>query len=153
MIKNKKGITLIELIISLAIIALVFALITPLFLTGVEYSTIVTGFVQDQTNLRKIMTDISREIRDAEADQVVLVSASEIIVGNSTYKYNAETKEISKFFVDTNTSVIVCSRVEFFLVSKTDDVIQIEVRAEGDESTIVTKVMAREMIQPTPDIA
>lgn len=153
MLKNKKGITLVELIVSLGIVALVFALITPLFLAGVEYSTTVNNFVQDQTNLRKIMTDLSREIRDVEVDDVVLVSSSEITVGNCTYKYIADNKEITKYFADTNTTVVVCNRVEYFNVIQTDDIIEFEVRAEGDESTIVTKVVARETIQPTPDIA
>jgi len=151
MIRNKKGITLVELIISLGIIALVFALIAPLFFAGVEYSGIVNGFVQDQANLRKIMTDLSREIRDAT--DVTLVSSTEIIVGNSTYAYNADTNEITKYFADTNTTVVVSSRVEYFNITQTDNLIEFEVRADGEESTIVTKVVTRENIQPTPDIA
>lgn len=151
MIKNKKGITLIELIISLAIIAIIFALITPLFFAGVEYSTLVNGFVQDQTNLRKIMTDLSREIRDAS--DVTLVSTTEIVVGDVTYKYNADTNEITKYFLDTDTTVVVSSRVEYFNITQTDDIIEFEVRAEGEDSTIVTKVVRRVMIRPTPYIA
>ena len=151
MIRNKKGITLVELIVSLGIVALIFALITPLFFAGVEYSTIVNNFVQDQTNLRKIMTDLSREIRDAT--DVTLVSPTEITVGNCTYAYNEDANEITKYFSDTDTTVVVSSRVEYFNITQTDDLIEFVVRAEGEESTITTKVVTREMIQPTPEIA
>ncbi len=97
------------------------------------------------------MTDLSREIRDAS--DVTLVSSTEIVVGDVTYKYNADTDEITKYFLDTNTTVVVSSRVSYFNITQTGDVIEFEVRAEGEESTIVTKVVRRVMIQPTPYIA
>ena len=151
MLKNNKGVTLLELIITLGIIGAVFILVAPLFFTGLNFFGDSNSMVMDQVNLRKIMTDMSREIRDASS--VTVNSSTEIVVDNCTYSYQADVKQITKYFTDTATTVVVSNRVEVFDITESGSLIEFRVRAEGETSTIVTKVNVRQRVEPTPEIA
>ena len=142
MVNNNKGFTLIEIIVTLAIITLIFAMIIPLFVTGVDFFAKSNGMVMDQVNLRKTITDMSREIRDASS--ITIVSATEINLGNCVYEYLEDTNQITKYFPDTDSTTVVSERVALFEVIQNDDLIEIRVKAEGPGSTIVTKVSVRE---------
>ena len=150
-LRNNTGLTLVEVLITLAIVALVFSLIAPLFITGIQFFGESNSMVMDQTNLRRIMTDMSREIRDAST--VNVVSSTKIEVGDCTYEYVSNDKQITKYFADTGETAIVSSRVEKFEINQTDSIIEFTVKAEGGGSTIVTKVSVRERVMPTPEIA
>lgn len=149
-LKNNKGFTLLEVLITFVILVLVFALIGPLFLTGLDFFGKSNNMVMDQANLRRIMTDMSREIRDATT--VTVESGSKIIIGNVTYEYLEDTRQITKTFADTEETIVVSSRVEVFEIVENDNVIEFTVKALGAGSTIVTKVSVRERILPTPQI-
>ena len=149
-LKNNKGFTLLEVLITFVILVLVFALIGPLFLTGLDFFSKSSNMVMDQANLRRIMTDMSREIRDATT--VTVESGSKIIIGNVTYEYLEDTRQITKTFADTEETIVVSNRVEVFEIVENDNVIEFTVKALGAGSTIVTKVSVRERILPTPQI-
>ena len=151
MIRNSQGFTFIEMIITIAILTVVFLLIAPLFFTGINFFGDSNAMVMDQVNLRRLMTDISREVRDAYS--VTLNSSTEIVVDNCTYTYNEDTKQITKYFSDTEITTVISNRVEVFEVTQTNTVIEFRVRAEGNNSTIVTKVSVRQRMEPTPEIA
>ncbi|MBN2878041.1 MAG: prepilin-type N-terminal cleavage/methylation domain-containing protein [Clostridia bacterium] len=145
--KRNKGFTLIELIITLAIIAIIFTLLGPLFFTGVNFFADSNGRVMDQVNLRKIMTDMSREIRDAGG---VKLNEEGFEVGDWTYMYSEETRELTKSFEDedtgTVTTVVLAQRVALFEIVVTgedDNLVELRVKAEGAGSTIITKVSLR----------
>ena len=143
MLKNNKGVTLLEVIITLVIIVTIFTLIGPLFFTGINFFADSNSMVMDQADLRKAMTDLSRELRDAS--EVTIVSTTKMEIGDIVYEYSADTQEITKYFTDTETTVVISDRVSQFEVVVTEDnVIEITVRAEGASSTIVTKVTVRE---------
>lgn len=140
-ISNNKGFTLIEMIVTLVIVVLIFTLITPLFVTGINFFRDSNSMVKDQANLRKTMTDLSREIRDATV--VNVISATEIEVGDCTYKYVADDKQITKYRASADSTVVISRGVVFFEVTQNDDIIEFTVRADGAGSTIVTKVSVR----------
>lgn len=143
MLKNNKGVTLLEIIITLVIIVTIFTLIGPLFFTGINFFADSNSMVMDQANLRKAMTDLSRELRDAS--EVIIISTTKMEVGDIVYEYSSDTQQITKYFPDTETTVVISERVSQFEVVVTEDnVIEITVRAEGASSTIVTKVTVRE---------
>ena len=139
MLKNNKGVTLLELIITIAIVGIVFLLIAPLFFTGINFFGDSNAMVMDQANLRKIMTDISREIRDAT--EVTVDSETQITVDDCIYTY-ADGK-ITKTFTDTGTEVVVSERIAEFTAAKNGEIVELRVRAEGKGSTIITKVGPR----------
>ncbi|MEX1377335.1 MAG: prepilin-type N-terminal cleavage/methylation domain-containing protein [Eubacteriales bacterium] len=149
-LKNNKGFTLLEVLITFVILVLVFALIGPLFITGLDFFGKSNNMVMDQANLRRTMTDMSREIRDATI--VNVISSSEIEIGNCIYKYEEDESQITKTYTDSGTVNVVSNRVELFEIIQNDDVIQFTVRAMGAGSTIVTKVSIRQRVMPTPDV-
>ncbi len=143
MLKNNKGVTLIEIVITLVLISLIFTLLGPLFFTGINFFADSNSMVIDQANLRKAMTDMSRELRDAA--EVNIVSETKIDTGSFYYEYLPESQQLTKYFYDTEITVVVCERVSQFDVTiNEDNVIEIRVRADGAGSTIVTKVTVRE---------
>jgi len=152
--KRNKGFTLLELIITLAIIAIIFTLLGPLFFTGVNFFADSNNRVMDQVNLRKVMTDISREIRDAEKIKLEEDPEDGFKVGVWTYKYSEETNELTKSIIDEDTGietnvVVLAQRVALFEVvviggdGEDNNLVELRVKAEGAGSTIITKVSVR----------
>lgn len=155
---NNKGITLVELIITLGLTAVLFTLIAPLLITGVNFFGDSNNRVMDQTSLRRIMTDLSREIRDAQDVEVPEDGDGKVIeVNGLIYTFIEDDGEISKFNPDNNSTVVVSNRVEEFNVTQTDtatgSLIEFTVRAEGQASTIVTKITTRHPALPTAEIS
>jgi prepilin-type N-terminal cleavage/methylation domain-containing protein len=99
--KNKKGITLIELIIAAAIAGIVIAASTAVLLTGVKTYNMNYNSTVGQQNLRSAMMSITKQVRnpantvavtDAKAltvnGQAFTVSSGTLKCGTQVYAYN-----------------------------------------------------------------
>lgn len=150
-INRNKGFTLIEVMIVLAILVIIFAMVGPLFVTGINYFRDSNNRVITQGNARRIMTDLSREVRDADPDDVVLNSSSEIEVEDFRYSYSTTTKEITKTNMATAESIVIAREVTLFNVTRDVNTIVFEVRSSWDDSTIKTTVTIRTRPEPTPE--
>ena len=97
-LKNKKGVTLIELIVILALISMVLVIAYNLFSPSLRGFKRQTDNVDNQANARRVIRDISQEIR--KADPVFLtidvVENKSISIGDITYVFEGDTNTLLK---------------------------------------------------------
>lgn len=106
--KNEEGITLIELLASLALLSVVIILIGSVHIFGQKQFSSQTEANSQANDLRYSLAMISREARSAE--NVKVMSANEIVIDGNTYLFDKPT-------LKKNTTII-SSRVEDFKVGE-----------------------------------
>lgn len=138
MINNKKGVTLIELIIVLSILAVVITLGYSIFIFGIKNFTIQTANANNQSNVRYATSFISKEIRKADS---VSISSNEITIdGTVTYKLHSNV-------IMRNTNELV-SDIASFNVERVGNRIILEItsvpNASGRNVSLSSKIYIRE---------
>lgn len=138
MIKNKKGVTLIELIIVLSILSIVSSLGFSFYLYGLKNFTTQTVNVNNQSNVRYALSIISKDIRKADS---VTVSAN-IITIDGTLEYKLDGNILMK-----NGNNLVTD-IETFNVTKVGNKITIEIislpNSVGHTVTLSSEIYIRE---------
>lgn len=119
MIKNKKGVTLIELLIVLSILSIIISLAFSVIFVGTKNFSVQTANVNNQSNVRYALNIISRDIRKAES---VTVSEHTITIDDS-FEYKLENNELLKG------EQILATDVETFHITKVGNKITIEINS------------------------
>ncbi len=141
MLSNKKGVTLLELIIALAIMSIIMAVCFSVFSYGMKGYQRKTANVDSQIDVRYVLSYLNREIRRAEHVEVntnILKLTDE--TGNITeYKLNGD--EIIK-----NATTIV-DGINTFMVTMNGDKIEIFIESvensSGDSYELSSEITIR----------
>lgn len=86
MIKNRKGFTLIELMIVLALLSVVIMIAFSVFSFGLKSFNAQTDNIGNQSNVRYVISDITNEIRRGDATNITIISGGGINVNGIIYK-------------------------------------------------------------------
>ncbi len=141
MLSNKKGVTLLELIIALAIMSIIMAVCFSVFSYGMKGYQRETANVDSQIDVRYVLNYLNREIRRAEHVEVntnILKLTDE--TGNITeYKLNGD--EIIK-----NATTLV-DGINTFMVTMNGDKIEIFIESvensSGDSYELSSEITIR----------
>ncbi|MCC3356544.1 prepilin-type N-terminal cleavage/methylation domain-containing protein [Bacillus sp. REN16] len=137
MVRNNKGVTLIELLAVLALLTLILTLATSVHLFGQRQTSNQTSQIENQANVRLAINILTREIRKANS---VEVSNNVLNIDGTIYKLenNAITKKGSA----------LVSSIKDLQVIKNKNKIQIDITSISDkndqEVTLSTKIYIRE---------
>jgi type II secretory pathway pseudopilin PulG len=121
---NKKGITLLELVIAIGILSMVVALCYSLYLTGVRGFLRESTSVNNQFNVRHASNAIGRQIRRAETATVNAGKLNITYPNGSSLVYRLQGDAIME---GSNKLV---EGIDNFTVSKTGDTIFLTIRSE-----------------------
>lgn len=147
-IKNNRGFTIIELVVALAILAAIFSLVGPFFITGIQQFQESNSRVIDQANLRKIMASVSREVRDA-TELTITDNGQTVTIDGNIYTYNATDETLVKTVGSTGDEVTIAKFITWFEVERDGDMVTIKARATNRSSILSTNVYVREKPSPT----
>ncbi|WP_341876863.1 type II secretion system protein [Defluviitalea saccharophila] len=123
MIKNENGVTLIELIVSLAIFSVIISLTLSVLLFGSRTFKMQTNETNNLLNVSNAMHYITKEIR--KADQVEIENG--ILILNEKDVYKLENNIIMK-----NTTLMFYN-IELFEIAKSSSKIDIKIKGIGEE--------------------
>jgi prepilin-type N-terminal cleavage/methylation domain-containing protein len=91
---NKKGITLVELVIALAILGIVLTIGYNLFLAGLKSYGRQIDNADNQARARQAIRQITREMR--KADQIDIIDENNIKIDESLYSFDKNSYTILK---------------------------------------------------------
>ena len=95
MMKNNKGLTLVEVLVVLALLSMVILLINSVQLFGAKQLANQSQDAQNQANVRLAVNIISKEIRMSDPKNVG-ESNGVLTINGDVYKHNNEHKTITK---------------------------------------------------------
>lgn len=125
--KNKKGITLIEVIITLAILGAVGMLAATFFGQGFSLYNAETESADLQEDMRLVLSDITNKVRITD-EASISVSGNQLVVADYTYAFDGSR-------IVRNSDEIATS-IQTFEVNITNGLLEIRiVNTEGDEIT------------------
>jgi len=145
MITNKKGATLVELIVVIALIGIIFGLGFMIYNIGAVNFSNDTITASNQQNLRLAMRVFAKDIRNATTGTVTVDSAaSSIIIEDDTYILTGS--EIIKKNESVPDSVFI-KNVGQFNVNNTGSIISIEIVSTankmGSTVSLQTEIVVR----------
>ncbi|WP_186576255.1 PilW family protein [Aquibacillus kalidii] len=82
---NEKGITLVELLATLAIMSMIILLISSVHIFGQKQFTSQTEQIDNQANVRLVVNTLTKEIRTV-GENTVFVNEGTLTVGTDSYK-------------------------------------------------------------------
>lgn len=115
---NEKGITLMELILALSLVSIILTLIASFYHFGALSFSNESVRSSNQQNMRLVMNDITKEIRNADASSTITVDqeSSTITIGEIVFKLQDNTimkdskvlmDNVSQFAVSMNGNSII----------------------------------------------
>jgi prepilin-type N-terminal cleavage/methylation domain-containing protein len=117
MIADKKGLTLVELIIAMSLLAVIITMGFSVYITGVKAFNQNASTVDNQSNVRYAMSYITRQLRKA-AD--VQVNGTCLII-DGVDEYHLTRNTLMK-----NDNQLVTG-ISLFTITKNDDILQITI--------------------------
>jgi prepilin-type N-terminal cleavage/methylation domain-containing protein len=130
MIRKNKGVTLIELIISLAILSIFISLTFSTLLFSSKSFDSQAGSIENLSNVRNAISYITREIRKSDSIDVT----DNILTLNGMDIYKSENNTITK------NGNIVISKIHQFSIVKTGSEIDIEIVSTDGTGIAASKV-------------
>ncbi|SNR86457.1 prepilin-type N-terminal cleavage/methylation domain-containing protein [Anaerovirgula multivorans] len=138
MIQNRKGITLIELLMVLSVMSIIVVLSFSVYIFGMKSFTLQSTNVENQSNVRYATSYITKEIRKAESVEVL----GNILTINGTDEYKLVDNIIWR-----NSNELVTG-IEHFNMSKSGNKISLEIislsNSDGCFSSLSSKIYIRE---------
>jgi prepilin-type N-terminal cleavage/methylation domain-containing protein len=131
--KNKKGITLVELIIAAAIAGIVIAASTAVLLTGVKTYNMNYNSTVGQQNLRSAMMGITKQVR-SPANTVAVTAAKELTINGQAFTVSSGTLKCGSQVYANNIASIYAGYTD-----ATHTVIQVDL-ASPDGNTLSTQI-------------
>ena len=89
--KNKRGFTLIEVLVAIGLVVMVAALMYTFVGQGLSLYTMETETAEEQTNLRQALSEITNRVRLADASEVAVTDGG-LTVGSTAYAYSSAQK-------------------------------------------------------------
>lgn len=142
MIKNKKGFTLVELMIVLALLGVVIMIGFSVFSFGFKSFNAQADNIDNQSKVQHAISDISKEIRKVDAvDKIVVdkTAVGKIDIGGVVYEFKGTT-----LLKNGNNFV---SGIKSFKPLRVENKVTIEITSlanRGREFTLVSEVYVRE---------
>ncbi|MDQ0232810.1 prepilin-type N-terminal cleavage/methylation domain-containing protein [Metabacillus malikii] len=96
MIKNNKGVTLVELLAALALLTLILLLANSFHLFGQKQMIDQSKTIQEQANIRLVMNILSNEVRTGKVEVPVKNNTLKITTNNKTNIYKLESNKITR---------------------------------------------------------
>ncbi|MGJ7920538.1 prepilin-type N-terminal cleavage/methylation domain-containing protein [Neobacillus sp. LXY-4] len=115
--KNEKGLTLLELLITLALVSMVLLMATSVHLFGQKQMNSQSNEVQNQSNVRLALNIVTKEIRKASSVSV----ANNVLTINGTDVYKLENNILKK-----NNQTLI-SNIQQFTITKTDEKLTVKI--------------------------
>jgi len=91
--KNKRGFTLIEILVTLTLVVVVAGLMYTFLGQGISLYTMQNEAAQEQMNMRQVLSDITNRIRLTDPANITY-SNDVLHVGDTTYYYSSVNNEI-----------------------------------------------------------
>ena len=133
--KNKrgyKGYTLVELLVTIGLIAAVATLMYTFLGQGFTLYTKQNEASQEQMNMRQVLSDITNRARLADPDDISYEDGT-LHVGDKEYSFNSANKEILR---DGTT---LATGIDSFTVSLNNDLLEISITSTAD-TTVSTSL-------------
>jgi len=147
--KNKKGFTLVEMLIAIMIFAVVMALAGSLFVTGFRNYEKVSGILTGQSNNRIVMYEISKELRNASlADIVVNETNTSITIGSVIFAYSGTDSTISK--TKSGTTTVIARSVTGFTVELVGETVSYSIHSSEETDKLSSSVTLKQFDRPSP---
>ena len=139
MLKNNRGISLIELLAALTLLSLIFLLVSSFTIFGQKQMNSQSSQIDNQANVRLAINIISKEIRCADR---LVISNDNVLTINNTEKYQLTDTTITK----NDTALI--KGIEEFIINKEGSKINITITSLPDKNinsvTLSTVIYMRE---------
>lgn len=140
--KNKKGFTLVELILVLTVTAILLGVVVSIFLQSISYYKIDETKAANQDSLNLAASSIERNIRSASS---VTLSGSDCVVTTATGTY-AYSLNLSTHVLSINSSPLT-SRIAQFTCTVTSNVVDVSIKtindSTGNPQSFNTKIVIR----------
>ncbi len=147
---DRQGFTLTEMIIVIAIFVPIVIVVGTLLITGLQNYADNAERIAGQNNVRMSLVQINRDLRDADASDVLIgAGGKSISIGTETYTFDADAGTLT-FTDGIHDPRVVGSGLSAFSASKVDDTVTINIKATWNDSAIKTKVTLKNIPRPTP---
>lgn len=137
-IKSQSGITLVELLGSLAILSIILILIGSVHLFGQRQFVNQTDAIDKQAETRRAISQLTEDIRSVSSDEV-WIDGSMVTIGLNVYEHEAKTLHRNER--------ILSEEIEIFLLDLTEDGIEITIAStenkNGHRSSVETALYFR----------
>ncbi len=150
MFKSKKGLTLIELIITLAIFATLLSLLGAFFIAGLDSYKTSSEMLTSQSNVRGVMFELSSKLREASLDEITINELhSEIDINGVVYTFSTTNSTISR--TSLGNTVVIAKGIVSFRVELIDEMtIEYSIQSSIDDINLRSSVTLREFDRPSP---
>ena len=118
--KNRRGFTLVEMLVTLAILVVVTALMFTFFGQGLSLYTMESESAQEQTSLREVLSDITNRARLTDPAEITY-SGEVLNVGGTTYSFDSVSQAILR------DSGIMATGISSFTVLLESELLQISI--------------------------
>ena len=118
--KNKRGFTLIEVLVTITLVLAVSALMYTFIGQGLSLYTRESQSAAEQDNLRQVLSDITNRVRLADASEIS-VAEGRLTVKYTTYSYDSTNKSILR------DGSAMASDIDDFTVTLNGSLLQISV--------------------------
>jgi len=118
--KNKRGFTLVELLVTIGLVVAVATLMYVFLGQGFSLYTMENESSQEQTNMRQVLSDITNRVR-LTAPSDISYSGGVLRVGDSAYSYNSDKHEILR------DGAMLATGIGSFTVSLHDGLLEISI--------------------------
>ncbi|CQR48020.1 hypothetical protein BN1058_02360 [Paraliobacillus sp. PM-2] len=139
MLKNERGITLVELLAVLAILSIVIALISSAHLFGQKQYIKQTDEIETQDEVRFVMSQLTTDLRSVTENKI-MKKENELIIGNHTYRHSGNTLY--------RNNDAVSRMIDQFTIEITESGIGIAISSvankQGEQSDLETTIYFRE---------
>jgi len=143
--KNKEGVSLVELMVALGLVALVFSAAGLMYFTGVKGWDRCENQVEVQQNLRIAMNVLNTEIRRADAVNIYLDEKKIVLTysdaSTKTYEYKSDAKEIRLGGSSSTVAMYIDDCVFDYDAGK--DLIEVSIIIQGEAKPYTFKINAR----------
>lgn len=146
---RQRGITLLELIIASAVLATVMIVAGTVFVSGMRFFQEGSQRVSEQSDVRMVMLDISKHLRQSQAGDVILYSSESINVDGRIYTFRAAQATITVNNGVTG-DIVLARDIQQFDVEMDGDTVTITIQGRQTQSAVTTKVSFRSIPTPTP---
>jgi prepilin-type N-terminal cleavage/methylation domain-containing protein len=132
-IKGNKGLTLVEVLTTLALLSMVMILASSLHLFGQKQLNSQTADIEEQSDVRLVIKMITKDLRSANTEEINLISQHEIEINSVNYKFISDTGTLTK------DGQLIAHNIQKFELGKTGNEVTVNI---GDIPT--TKIYIRD---------
>ncbi len=147
--KNKKGFTLVELLIAIMIFTVVVTLAGTLFVSGFRNYEKVSVILNGQASTRFVMYEISKELRNAKVSDITINETNtSITISGTSFAYSSGDSTISK--TKSGNSTIIARDITSFYVEIVNETVNFSIESSNESANLNSSVTLKEFSRPSP---